>query len=113
MKNTPFRNPPHTRYDFFAEGKPPVSIVVAIVEDQVYAVYRICGFEDVGTGDEWMSGNLRSFEHAGGGFRRGHRRVYKAEVIKSMVVGKPIRGWTAPRHPIARFGEDLFNSVEI
>ena len=67
---------------------PPLTVLLLTVLASVaYAVYHILGFRDVGTGDEWMSGNLRQFEHAGGGLRHCERRVYQAEVVKSRVVG--------------------------
>ena len=68
---------------------PPLTVLLLTVLASVaYAVYHILGFRDVGTGDEWMSGNLRQFEHAGGGLRHCERRVYQAEVVKSRVVGR-------------------------
>jgi len=87
---------------------PLTVLLLAVLASVAYAVYHILGFRDVGTGDEWMSGNLRQFEHAGGGLRHCVRRLYQAEVVKSGVVGRPIRCWAAPRHPVARFGEALF-----
>ena len=44
-----FTQPTGSRYDYAAPGKNPVSLVVVIVEDRVYGVYRVGGVEREGT----------------------------------------------------------------
>lgn len=41
--------PIDSKYDFLATAKPPIQVVVVIVDDAIYAIYRITGVKRTGT----------------------------------------------------------------
>ncbi|NMF96004.1 hypothetical protein GPA27_01160 [Aromatoleum toluolicum] len=104
--------PSNSRYDFHADGKPQIDVVAVIVSDLVHVVYRILGVERHGTTRTLVSPHFQRFDVAHK-FPERDAKLFAAEEIQSTAVTRPIRGWTSPRTPVARFGGLLFESVEI
>ena len=104
--------PSNSRYDFHADGKPQINVVAVIVNDVVHVVYRILGVERHGTTRTLVSPKFQRFDVAHK-FPERDAKLFTAEEIQSTAVTRPIRGWTSPRTPVARFGGILFESVEI
>jgi len=104
--------PTDSKYDFWADGRPQINVVVVVVDDHVNIVYRILGFRDDGTTHTFGSDNFHQMDIAQG-YPAYPARFFAAEPIASVSLGRPVSGWTAPRHPVARYGHQLFGSVEV
>lgn len=104
--------PTNSKYDFLADGKPPIQVVVAIVNERVHAVYKIAGVERVGTTRTLVSGNFRQFDIQQG-YPELPAKLFRAEQLSSAWLGQSIRGWTSPRNAVARNGTRLFDRVEV
>ena len=103
--------PIDSKYDFHANGKPPVSIVVAIVEDKVHFVYRILDVERLGTTLTLTSLGFKRFDEAAK-YKERPARKFSAEPLASRSLQRPVVGWTSPRNAVARYGTKMFSSVE-
>lgn len=104
--------PSDTRYDFLANGKPIIQIAVVIVFDQIYSVYRIIGVAQKGTTRTLQCQENLKFEE----FRARPERSAKqfsVECLESKALSKRVHGWTNFRCPVARFGNQLFETVGI
>jgi hypothetical protein len=99
-------------YDFLAEDRPPIRIVGVIVEERIYAVYRILSIEAQGSNRVITSESFRALD---GAMKYPERQVrrFAAEKLQSKYVGRAIEGWSSPRNAVARFGGKLFDSVTI
>jgi hypothetical protein len=105
--------PTGSRYDFLADGKPPCHIVVVIVHDRVYGVYRVLGVEAEGTTYSLASDAHRRFDIERG-FRDWPARRFRMERIPSVADNSLITGWErAPRSPTARSGGKTFGEVDV
>lgn len=104
--------PMNSRYDFLADGKPPIQVVVVIVDDTVYSVLKITGIRRVGTTLSLGSSEFRRFVSAVHG-KALPARQFSSEEIPSSALKRRIRGWTSPRTAVARSNGRLFASVEI
>ena len=103
--------PTNSKYDYLAEGRTPISVVVAIVDDKVHFVYRILGVEKTGTTRSLTSLGFNRFDQAAG-YAERPARLFKAEPISSRAFGRTITGWASPRNAVARYGTKTFDSVE-
>ena len=104
--------PKDTPYDFRAEGKEPVELVVSISGDHVHAVFRIRGLEAEGSNRVITSTSFRALDGAMKYPERIVRR-FKGSRLKSKWVGGTVTGWTNPRLGVARAGGKLFGSVKV
>ena len=104
--------PENSMYDFIAKNKTPIQIVVAIVDDKVYAVYRIYGVERFGTTRTLVSKNFCKFDIELG-YKEKPAKLFRSEKIESSSTGKFVRGWTSPRSPVAKYGGRLFETVVV
>ena len=103
--------PLNSRYDYLAEGRPPISIVVAIVDDKVHFVYRILGVEKTGTTRSLTSRGFNRFDQAAG-YPELPARPFNAEPIASRTLNRLVTGWASPRNAVARYGSKAHDSVE-
>jgi hypothetical protein len=104
--------PTNSKYDFLADERTKVRAVAVIVDDKVYAVYKITGIEETGTTYSLLPAQFRKFDEARQYEERPARR-FSFEEVKSISRGKPIAGWTSPRSAVARYGGRLFEKVEV
>ncbi len=104
--------PANTKYDFLAAGKPPIEVVVVIVNDCVNTVYRILGVQGIGTTHTLGTRNLIQFNIAKG-YSVLPAKFFIAEQLPSAYLGRPVHGWTCPRTPVARHGGRVFDRIEI
>jgi hypothetical protein len=104
--------PTDSKYDFLADEKTKVRAVAVIVDDKVYAVYKITGIEKTGTTYSLLPEQFRKFDEARQYDERPAKR-FSFEEVKSTSLNKPITGWTSPRNAVARYGGRLFEKVEV
>ena len=104
--------PTDTKYDFLARGKPPISVVVAIVDDRVHAVYRILGVEEEGTTWSLTSPGFNKFDKEAG-YPELPAKRFRAESIASQVLRRRVVDWANPRLAVARYGSKTFESVSV
>src|SRR5438128_1085366 len=57
-----FLQPKDTKWDFWRDGKPQIDVIVVIVHDRVFGVFRVRGVEAEGTFDSLASGPHRRFD---------------------------------------------------
>ena len=105
--------PVASKYDYLHPSKPPIAMVVVIVNDHVYGTYRIKGIEATGSSIEMASEAYRHFdEDRGKAPRRCHR--FLMELSPSVSVGQMVHGWEGrTRVPVQRLGDAFFDQVEV
>ncbi len=108
-----FTQPTGSRYDYAAPGKNPVSLVVVIVEDRVYGVYRVGGVEREGT-----TYSLTSEAHQRVDIKRGKpprlAKRFLMTPFQSSCLGAQVRGWEKrARTTVQRFDEGFFNEIVV
>lgn len=108
-----FTQPTGSRYDYLAPGKTPVSVVVVIVEDRVYGIYRVGGVEREGT-----TYSLTSEAHQRVDIKRGKpprpARRFFMTALQSSYLGGRVRGWEKrARIPVQRFDEGFFREITV
>jgi len=101
-----------SRYDFFADGKPQIHVVVVIVYDCVYSVYRVLGIEAEGTTYSLVSPLLRELYRSGDVKNRPMRR-FQLERIPSISDDASISGWENARSPTARSDGKVFWEINV
>ncbi|MFL5349699.1 MAG: hypothetical protein ACJ8AT_33295 [Hyalangium sp.] len=87
---------------------------MAIVEDQVHAVYRVTGVENEGLNTAIGSPEYRRFNQAR--FRRPVRcRRYALTEVESGCVGVRVSGWdgSRTRTPVQRSDDGFFDEIEV
>ena len=105
--------PTGSRYDYFASGRPRISVVVEIVRDRVRRVHQVLGIEAEGTVNSLVSKENRQFYEARGYKDRPARRFHLQQ-IASASEDKVIIGWEhSPRSPTARSNGKTFWEIEI
>ena len=104
--------PTATKYDYRNPKKPNIDVVVVVVDDEVYGVYRIRGVKKEGTNYSLASPALREFDKN----RRKPERpscLFDMVKLESVVTGKTITGWKNPRATVQRHGGKFFSSYEV
>lgn len=105
--------PTGSKYDFLAEGKPPIHVVAAIVNDRVYGVYRVLGIEEEGTIYSLANDAHVRFDIERGKEDRPARR-FKMERLSSAAEGAHISGWSGREiQPVVRSEHGLFHAIEV
>ena len=120
-------------YDFWAQGKPQkIQYVVVIVEDKVFAVYKVLGVELESTlhalSSEPFKRHLASRKREAAVNRdRGKKyqawvldwerepaRRFRIERVRCEVDGAPVKGWEgAERTTVLRSGSERFNRITV
>lgn len=102
-----------TRYDFFYPGRTRITIVVTIVNDRVYAVYRVSGIEAEGAISELASESYLRFERSREKSDKAARR-FALDAHPSSATGLAIHGWeNRTRTPVQRLGDGFFDKIEV
>jgi len=104
--------PVNSKYDFQANDRPAIEIVVAIVNDLVYAVYRIIGAPALGDTRTLAKPNYIAFDTARG-YGPVPAKLFAAEALTSKATGRDAHGWTCPINPVARYGSQVFDGLEV
>lgn len=108
--------PINTIYDFLGYYNPPIQVVVTIVNDAVYSVYLLGGIAEEGDNLHLGSPEHQEFEQFMAEMEGRHAVdavKFAAQRFESVYIGSNITGWNAPRHPIAKYGDVLFGTVEL
>lgn len=105
--------PVGSKYDYFREAARPIHVVVVIVYDHVYGVFRIDGVLKTGPSYEIVSPEYVEFDRQ----RDKPERLchlFQLEGIASSALGKAVRGWEGrTRTPVQRSADSFFSSVEV
>jgi hypothetical protein len=106
--------PIDSKYDFYRSGTKKIAIVVVIVDDRVYAVYRVAGVEAEGGVYSLGSPAYQRFELARNKDDRICRR-FSLIALPSVSIGLPVRGWDASRSrtPVQRVDGSFFREIEV
>ncbi|MHB9019812.1 MAG: HNH endonuclease [Minisyncoccota bacterium] len=106
-------HPTGTKYDFWATGKPRITLVVVIIRNQVLGVYRVVGIEAEGSLYTLASETLRRSYIVRGRNDEPARRFTMQE-IASTATGATITGWEGKEiSPVARSDGKLFWEIEV
>lgn len=107
-----FAQKKNSKYDFLADGKPPIEVVVVVVEERVFGVYRIHGIEAEGSYGTFWSEPLRRFNaEREGPNPEEWARQYRYSKLHSHAEGLLVEGWERPRIPIFRHGDEWFKKI--
>lgn len=105
--------PVASKYDYLHPSKPPIEIVVVIVDDRVYGVYKVVGIEATGPSDQLASAAYLSFDAERGKSPR-HSHRFQLRLLPSIATGQSVHGWEGrTRTPVQRLGGVFFDQVEI
>lgn len=105
--------PTGSRYDFLANGKERVNVVVVIYHDRVYGVFRVLGVDAEGTTYSLASEPHRKFDIKRGYPDRPARR-FRLVKIPCSAESLFISGWKrGPRSPTARSDGKLFWEIKV
>ncbi len=105
--------PVGTKYDYFRDPEHPMKAVIVIVEDHVYAVFRVAGVLRSGTNFEVASPEYAEFDRRRDKASR-NCHYFRLEQIPVSAVGRCIHGWEGrTRTPVQRIGDSFFNQIEV
>lgn len=109
-----FTQPTGSIYDYTDPKKNPIEVVVVIVNDEVYGVYRVLGVEREGTTYTLTSDAHRGFDIERGISDRDAKR-FKMMQAPSISIGIPVSGWEGGRSrtPVQRSDGGFFWLVEV
>ena len=105
--------PVGSKYDYFRDPLHPVRAVIVIVNDHVYAVFRVTGIARSGPNFEVASPPYIEFD------RRRNKpsrncHYFRLEQIPVSAVARRVIGWERrSRTPVQRFGDSFFNEIEV
>jgi hypothetical protein len=106
--------PIDSKYDFHRSGTQKIAIVAVIVDDRVYAVYRVAGVEAEGSVYSLGSSAYQRFERSRNKDDRECRR-FSLISLPSVSIGLPVRGWDSSRSrtPVQRIDGSFFREIEV
>lgn len=108
-----FTQPTGSKYDYTDPTNPPIEVIVVIVNDEVYGVYRVLGVEREGTTYTLTSKAHRDFDIERGTIDRDAKR-FRMEQVPSASIGSPVSGWEGrSRTPVQRSDGSFFWLVEV
>jgi hypothetical protein len=107
--------PTGTKWDFWADGKPRIQIVVVIVHNVVSAVYRVFGVEAEGTFDALATHALRQFDIDCNLYKKDQpTRRFKMIPVPCTATNATITGWEGKeRNPIIRSNAGFFQKIKV
>lgn len=110
-----YLQPTGTKWDFWANGKPPAEVVVVIVHDHVFGVYRVLGVEAEGTLKSLASEAHRQFDMEDDRWKADRpARRFSLLSIPSIACGRAVKGWAGREIvPIVRNSAPLFSTVQV
>lgn len=103
--------PIDSKYDYHRTGSEQIAIVVVIVGDRVFGVFRVAGVDAAGTNFTLASAAYLSFD---AGSREVASRRFLLERLPSVAAGLGVRGWESrTRTPVQRFGDSFFDEITV
>lgn len=100
-------------YDYVNPTKGDIKIIVVIVNDSIYGVFRNLGVEKVGTTYDLVSNSHRQFDIQRGKEARPARR-FKLQRIQSSIDQLPVVGWERrSRTPVQRSDGSFFSEISV
>ncbi len=105
--------PTDSKYDYWAQDRPRIRVVVVIVDDCVSGVYRVRGVEREGNISSLSSNALQQFNKVRGRKDRRGRR-FKMAQTPCAAINVKVTGWEGrQRIPVARSDKKLFFAIEV
>lgn len=107
--------PSNSKWDYWAPGKTRIAIVVAIVHDRVYEVFRVTGMEAEGRAEDLLSDAHRQFNIERGQWTPDHRvKRFTMVEVDCSAKNERILGWKGSEiSPVVRSNSKLFWRVEV
>lgn len=107
-----FTQPADKTYDYLHRDKEPIEIVVVIVQDRVYGVYRVLGVESEGTTYSLTSEAHQRFDIERGKPPRPAKR-YSMDSLPTALAGLAVKGWEGSRSrtPVQRANGAFFHQI--
>lgn len=113
IENYTFMQPVGSKYDYYDPTKPRIEIVVVIVHDAVYGVFKVLGVEQEGTTYMLAGEAHRSFDIERSVPDRP-AKLFRMEPIQSAALGRQVIGWESrTRTPVQRFDGSFFRAIEV
>lgn len=108
-----YTQPTESAYDYLHPHKTPVELVVVIVRDHVYGVFRVLGVEREGTTYSLTSEAHRRFDMARGKHPRPAKR-FSMRRMHTAYVDLPVHGWEGrSRTAVQRFDGSFFLEIAV
>jgi hypothetical protein len=108
-----FIQPTGSKYDYSEPQDLLIEVVVVIVDENVYRVYRVLGIEAIGTSYSLASEAHRRFNIEKGSRERPSKR-FRMEPIQSITINHSVSGWERRhRTTVQRSNGKFFGEVEI
>jgi HNH endonuclease len=105
--------PNGTQYDYLLLGEPKIGVVVVVVDNNVYGVFRIIGVSAEGTNYSLASLEYQQFDKLRDKPELDCRR-YSIERVASAVDNQPVIGWERRQStPVQRSDSGFFYEIEI
>lgn len=108
-----YTQPTGSAYDYLHPNKSPTELVVVIVRDHVYGVYKVLGVEREGTSYSLTSEAHRRFDMLRGKPPRPAKRFYM-QPMHSAYVDLPVHGWEGrSRTAVQRSDGSFFLEISV
>jgi len=105
--------PVGSKYDFTHPDKPQVSVVVVIIQDKVYAAYRLLGVAATGSSTDVSSPEYAQFDQARGKATR-HCHRFQLARLPTRAAGLRVSGWEGrARTPVQRVDDSFFDQIMV
>lgn len=105
--------PVGSRYDFYRDLKLPIQAVIVVVNDKVFAIYKVAGIVASGTNYDLATPQYARFDAMR---NKLPLSCHKFELVplKFSVLGCPVRGWDRrTRTPVQRSCDSFFDEIEV
>lgn len=102
------------KFDYTCPGKEPIQLLVVIVRDKVFGVYKVLGVEKQGTTFSMTSTAHQNFDRARDKPDRPGKR-FKLDRLTTVLDGRAIRGWEGPltRTSVQRANGKFFLDISV
>jgi hypothetical protein len=108
-----YLQPTGSKYDFLADGKPPANVVIVIVDDRVYGVFRVLAVEAEGMTSALATPAYRQFNREGKRSDRDSRR-FRLERLTSSADGATVTGWGGKEiATVLRNHTTMFDAIQV
>jgi 5-methylcytosine-specific restriction endonuclease McrA len=105
--------PVGSKYDFAHPDKPPVSVVVVVIQDSVYAAFRLLGVDSTGPSTEISTPEYIRFDQARGKASR-YCHKFQLTTLHTRFAGFRVVGWEGrARTPVQRADDSFFAEVMV
>lgn len=107
--------PVDSPYDFQRPDNANIEVVVVIVDDRVYGIYRVAGVDEAeGTNYDLGNANHQAFErHINKNAAPLPCRRFRLTPFTSILLGFSVTGWNAPIRTILKSHNPMFHQINI